>query len=99
MLIEKYFDFKGQKGKPLSAENEMSTNVPRVSVSSEHYKSPYERKREREIRRLARKVDSMKDSQAIQEQNVQALQVNTALEEFRSMESTIRQAIMTVQNA
>ena len=66
-----------------------SSTPPRSAFKAE-YKSPFERKREKEIKKLTRKVTTLKEERNNQEQQLSALRMSTAFAELSSMEYIIR---------
>ncbi|XP_076451124.1 uncharacterized protein LOC143287006 [Babylonia areolata] len=61
------------------------------------YKSPYERKREKEIRRLSRRVETLKETQTLQQQQLQELRTSTTFGELSSMEGIIKNKIQVTR--
>ncbi|XP_070198832.1 kinesin heavy chain-like [Littorina saxatilis] len=74
-----------------------NTTPPRTAPRPDTYKSPFERKREKEIRKLSRKVDTLKLTQSAQELQLQDLRTSTAYEELSTTESIVRNKIQVTR--
>ncbi|KAK7491439.1 hypothetical protein BaRGS_00017268 [Batillaria attramentaria] len=88
---------KEERGRQGTAQTESRANSSRSPARTEGYKSPYERKREKEIRQLTNKLESMKKTQEAREQQLHQMRKNTALGELTNMESIIRNKIQVTR--
>nr|KAG5702952.1 hypothetical protein BaRGS_034725 [Batillaria attramentaria] len=86
-----------ERGRQGTAQTESRANSSRSPARTEGYKSPYERKREKEIRQLTNKLESMKKTQEAREQQLHQMRMNTALGELTNMESIIRNKIQVTR--
>ncbi|KAL8591508.1 hypothetical protein ACOMHN_000523 [Nucella lapillus] len=63
----------------------------------EAYKSPYEQKREKEIRKLSRRLETMKQTQSAQEQQLQEMRTSTAFGQLTGTEVIVKNKIQVTR--
>ncbi|XP_005096040.1 kinesin heavy chain [Aplysia californica] len=68
------------------------------TIGKDKYRSPFERQREKEIKRLNKKLNLLDQSQQEQEDELQEMKKNSALEELQTAETNLRLKLQVAED-
>ena len=60
------------------------------AISKDKYRSPYERQREKEIKRLSRKLNHLEESQDKKTEELEDIKKNVKVDELQTQETNLR---------